>query len=91
MNILNYEVFMMNSIHGAENGYDIIESLIQQHTQDRKEDKTFIQLEISSEISQTLVEKGFISTGVKDGDIEITPKGTKLMRIIESLNELLQT
>jgi hypothetical protein len=82
---------MMNSIHGAESSYDIIESLIQQQTKERKEDKKFIQLEISSEITQTLVEKGFISAGDIDGSIEVTPKGTKLMQILESLNELLQT
>ena len=82
---------MTNSVQGAERGYEIIESIIQKQSRDEKGDKTILQLELSSEISHTLIEKGFISSRESGRGIEITPKGKKLISIIENLHELLQT
>lgn len=84
------ELPMTNSIQGAERGYQIIETMIEQKTGLKNGDKTILLLELPLEISETLLQKGFLTSDESTNRIEITPKGIKLISIIESLHDIIQ-
>ena len=81
---------MTNSVQGAERGYQIIETLIQEKTRKKDGNKTFFHMELPSEISNTLLEKGFFTSEGSSRRMVITPKGVKLISIIESLHDIIQ-
>ena len=83
------ELSMTNSVQGAERGYQIIETMMEQQTS-KMEDKKILQLELPSEITDTLLEKGFFTSDESTRRMEITPKGIKLLSIVENLHAILQ-
>jgi len=89
MNLGIREASMINGIPGAERGYQIIETMMEQQTS-KMEDKKILQLELPSEITDTLLEKGFFTSDESTSRMEITPKGIKLLSIVENLHEILQ-